>query len=100
MAPEVIMGEGYSFVIDFWSIAVCMYEFMCGGVPFGESCEDPMEIYSGIVNNEVIFPPFVKDLTFKSLIKSMLKKNPATRLCNLNNLKTHPWIEDFDWVRV
>jgi cGMP-dependent protein kinase len=99
MAPEVIMGEGYSFFIDFWSIAVCIYEFICGGVPFGESCDDPMDIYSSIVNNELVFPAFVKDLTLKSLMKVMLKKNSASRLCNLKNIKSHPWFEEVDWVQ-
>ena len=42
MAPEVILGDGYSFQVDFWSIAICMYEFMCGAVPFGENAEEPM----------------------------------------------------------
>ena len=44
MAPETIMGGGYSFPVDFWSISICMYEFMCGGAPFGDKAEDPMEI--------------------------------------------------------
>ena len=50
MAPEVILGEGYSFKVDFWSIAVCMYEFMCGGVPFGENHEEPMDVYLAVIN--------------------------------------------------
>jgi len=27
-----------------------MYEFICGGVPFGETAEDPMEVYLAIIN--------------------------------------------------
>ena len=27
MAPEIVQGNGYSFQVDIWSIAVCMYEF-------------------------------------------------------------------------
>ena len=50
MAPEVILGEGYSFKVDFWSIAVCMYEFMCGGVPFGENHEEAMDVYLSVIN--------------------------------------------------
>ena len=50
MAPEVILGEGYSFAVDFWSIAICMYEFMCGGVPFGENHEEAMDVYLSIIN--------------------------------------------------
>ena len=50
MAPEMIMGNGYSFEVDYWAIAVCMYEFICGEVPFGENSEDTMEIYLSIKN--------------------------------------------------
>lgn len=50
MAPEVILGEGYTFSYDFWSCAVCMYEFVAGGVPFGESADDPMQVYLAIIN--------------------------------------------------
>ena len=35
MAPEVIEGLGYDFTIDFYSIGVCFYEFLCGYIPFG-----------------------------------------------------------------
>jgi len=35
MAPEVISGKGYSTNIDLWSVGICLYEFMCGYVPFG-----------------------------------------------------------------
>ena len=50
MAPEMILGKGYSFEVDYWAIAVCMYEFICGEVPFGETCEDTMDIYLAIKN--------------------------------------------------
>lgn len=49
MAPEVIMGEGYSFSVDYWSIGICIYEFLCGEVPFGEKSTEPMEIYEEVI---------------------------------------------------
>lgn len=41
MAPEIIQGKGYSYSVDLWSIGICLYEFMAGGVPFAEDAEDP-----------------------------------------------------------
>ena len=31
-------------------LAICIYEFICGYVPFGENAEDPMEVYFAIIN--------------------------------------------------
>ena len=50
MAPEVIMGDYYSFEIDYWSIGICLYEFYCGNIPFGENANDPLDIYVAIIN--------------------------------------------------
>ena len=36
MAPEIICGKGYNCYIDLWSVGVCLFEFMCGMVPFGK----------------------------------------------------------------
>ena len=39
MAPEIILGKGYSFSVDIWSLGICMYEFLCGGVPYAEDAD-------------------------------------------------------------
>ena len=31
-----------------------MYEFLCGAVPFGESADDPMDVYISIVNEYLL----------------------------------------------
>ena len=41
MAPEVMSGKGYSFEVDFWSMGILLYEFVCGKLPFAESCDKP-----------------------------------------------------------
>ena len=50
MAPEIILGDYYSFEIDYWSIGICLYEFVCGNVPFGENANTPLDIYVSIIN--------------------------------------------------
>jgi hypothetical protein len=31
------------------NIAICMYEFICGAVPF-EDADDPMKVYLSVIN--------------------------------------------------
>ena len=50
MAPEVIMGKGYTFKVDYWSIAIMMYEYLCGKTPFGDGLEEPTDIYLAVIN--------------------------------------------------
>ena len=70
MAPEVLLNKGYSFDVDIWSIGIILFEFMCGLVPFGETCEDPFEIYQEIVTNERIeFPSYMEDKLAQRFIK-------------------------------
>ena len=98
MAPEIILGGGYSFQVDFWSISICMYEFICGEVPFGEKEEDAMEIYFEIINSHLKFPTNITiDKDFKHLMKKMLDKNPSYRISNFHSIKNHPWFKDFKW---
>jgi len=52
-APELILGESYGLAIDYWSMGVVMYEILVGGLPFGDSCINPYEIYELIINEKL-----------------------------------------------
>ena len=100
MAPEITKGEGYSFQVDIWSIAICLYEFFCGKLPFGEEYEDPMDIYRAVSKEELSFPNFVHDEKYMSLLNKMLKKNPTNRLWKFEQIKEDPYFRDFDWNKL
>jgi cGMP-dependent protein kinase len=99
MAPEVIIGKGYGLQADFWSIGVILYEFVCGGVPFGEEEEDPYVIYEKVIERKLVYPSFVDPrMPCKPMIEQLLSKNPAMRTGgSVNNLKSHPWFHGFNW---
>ena len=100
MAPEITKGEGYSFQVDIWSVGICMYEFFCGSLPFGEDYDDPMDIYRAVCKEDLTFPSFVKDDKFIKLLKKMLQKEPTNRLWKLKQIKGHQYFADFDWNKL
>jgi len=50
IAPEVLIGKGYSLTSDYWSIGICMYEIYYGSYPYGNSATDILEVYKEILH--------------------------------------------------
>ena len=49
IAPEVLLGRGYSFSGDYWSIGILAYEIFFNYYPFGNKATDPMEVYKEVI---------------------------------------------------
>lgn len=48
MSPEMILGKGYSFSHDWWSIGILIYELFYGCLPFGDECNELLTVYDDI----------------------------------------------------
>lgn len=80
MAPEVILGKGYSFQSDYWSLGILLYELVTGILPFGEELEEPFEIYQAILQTKLAFPDWIKpNIKSRSTIEHLLTKSSAAR---------------------
>lgn len=99
MAPEVITGKGYGVTADYWSLGIILFEFLCGGVPFGETEEDPYMIYEKVLERNLVYPKFIDHrLPAKPFIEQLLNKNPGLRTGgSIENLKGHAWLININW---
>lgn len=96
IAPEVLLGKGYSFPCDYWSIGVCLYYIYYGILPFGNNSLELTDTYKEILEEEVKFPDN-SNIELNSLLGSLLNKNEKTRYSNLQTIKNHYVYKDFNW---
>jgi len=77
-----------------------LYEFVCGGVPFGEEDEDPFVVYEKILHESIRYPASLPKGNFtRQFIDTLLNKNPALRsVGGISKLKEQKYFFQFDWV--
>lgn len=100
MAPEIIKGKGYDLAVDYWSLGICLYQFLYGFLPFGNNVTSPYLVYEEITRREIKFPQTLNDNEAKRLIKQLLNRTPDVRLGgSFKNLKSDPWFQSVKWVQ-
>ena len=98
IAPEILQGKGYSLSCDFWSVGICMYEIFYGIYPFGNSANEVIEIYKEILYKDISFPnDNAKFTNLNNFCKDLLNKKVNLRICNVSNLKTKSFFDNFDF---
>lgn len=96
MAPEVILGNGYSFYADLWSLGVLLYEFLFKTLPFGNDMDDPYAIYRMILQLPLKFPKGNVGCEGKKLLEKMLNKRAHLRINGFERFKADSWLDGFD----
>ena len=79
-----------------------LFEFICGGVPFGEGETDPYIIYERVLERNVKWPRFVdKTEPIKLIIDQLMHKNPVMRMPGgITEFKTNKWFNDIDFEAI
>lgn len=102
MAPEIILGQGYDHMADFWSLGVTIAYMITSSLPFNDSA---MGSHRAILRRtcssdyDMKIPPNVTSELF-NLLSMLLKRDPDQRLGaqdGISMIKTHPWFRDLDW---
>ncbi|KZW04096.1 kinase-like protein [Exidia glandulosa HHB12029] len=99
LAPEVLLDDqGYSKLVDFWSLGVLLFEMCCGWSPF--YAEDTQQMYKNICFGRIRFPRGVINEDGKQFVKGLLNRNPKHRLGaqrDAEELKEHAFFKNIDW---
>lgn len=95
LAPELVVGRGHDFGVDWWAFGVLIYEMIVGYTPFVAS--DPSVICKNVIRANLKFPRKFADKPL-DLCAQLLVRNPANRLgkSSRNKVLKHPWLANVD----
>ncbi|KAK7677768.1 Serine/threonine protein kinase, AGC [Cerrena zonata] len=98
LAPEILYNQGYSKVIDWWTLGVLLYEMLSGLPPFFDENTDVM--YQKILNDPLVFGDEISPQA-RSILTKLLDRDPTRRLGvnGADEIKSHPFFSqniDFD----
>ena len=96
ISPEVLLGKGYSFSCDYWSVGIITHEIYYNFYPFGDNSTDPIEVYKEILKKEINLP-LTGEQSVNSFIKCLLKKVVSKRICSFEGLRKHSFFKGFNW---
>lgn len=95
VAPEVILGDGHDFAVDWWCLGVMLYEMLYGATPFRGS--NRKETFYRIITRA---PNLTGETTpLRDLIGKLLEKDPTKRIC-VQEIKGHPFFKAVDWESI
>lgn len=100
LAPELLVGKGYTKAVDWWTLGVLLYEMLTGLPPFYD--ENVNEMYRKILNNTLRFPDDM-DKQARHLLTGLLNKDPSQRLGaeGAAEIRNHPFFaKDIDWKKL
>lgn len=99
LAPELLLGQGYTKTVDWWTLGVLLYEMMTGLPPFYD--ENTNEMYRKILQDELRFPDDMSS-DARSLLRGLLTRDPNDRLGNNGSeeIKNHPFFSSIDWRKL
>ncbi|XP_015240954.1 PREDICTED: protein kinase C delta type-like isoform X1 [Cyprinodon variegatus] len=95
IAPEILIGQKYTFSVDWWSFGVLVYEMLIGQSPFQGDSED--ELFEAIRTEPPHYPRWItKDS--KSLLELLFVRDPKRRLGVVGNIREHSFFKNINWT--
>ncbi|KAL6111862.1 prkcd [Pungitius sinensis] len=94
IAPEILLGQKYTFSVDWWSFGVLVYEMLIGQSPFQGDDED--ELFESIRSDTPHYPRWITKEA-KNLIEQLFERDPTRRLGVVRDIRAHPFFKTINW---
>ncbi|KAK9529415.1 hypothetical protein VZT92_013509 [Zoarces viviparus] len=94
IAPEILLGQKYTFSVDWWSFGVLVYEMLIGQSPFQGDDED--ELFESIRSDTPHYPRWIPKEA-KNLIELLFERDPSRRLGVVGDVRAHPFFKTINW---
>uniref|UniRef100_A0A8C1EMZ5 Protein kinase C n=1 Tax=Cyprinus carpio carpio TaxID=630221 RepID=A0A8C1EMZ5_CYPCA len=94
IAPEILLGQKYSFSVDWWSFGVLLYEMLIGQSPFQGDDED--ELFESIRMDVPHYPRWITKEA-KDLLEKLFERDPTRRLGVVGNIRGHAFFKTINW---
>ncbi|KAJ5556138.1 Serine/threonine-protein kinase gad8 [Penicillium pulvis] len=101
LAPELLLGNGYTKTVDWWTLGVLLYEMLTGLPPFYD--ENTNEMYRKILQEPLTFPSSdIVPPAARDLLTRLLDRDPQRRLgaSGAAEIKSHHFFANIDWRKL
>ncbi|KAJ5143803.1 uncharacterized protein N7515_002590 [Penicillium bovifimosum] len=101
LAPELLLGNGYTKTVDWWTLGVLLYEMLTGLPPFYD--ENTNEMYRKILQEPLTFPSSdIVPPAARDLLTRLLDRDPVRRLGanGAAEIKSHHFFANIDWRKL
>ncbi|CAK9436005.1 uncharacterized protein LODBEIA_P05840 [Lodderomyces beijingensis] len=102
MAPEVIEGQEYDYIVDWWSLGCVAFDLLTGSPPFpGTNAQRVLQKIRNFKKNLKF--PFYLSSDAKDLLRKLLSVNPDKRLnvdVEWDKFKKHNFFRYVDWKKL
>lgn len=101
LAPELLLGNGYTKTVDWWTLGVLLYEMLTGLPPFYD--ENTNEMYRKILQEPLTFPSQdIVPAAARDLLTRLLDRDPQRRLGanGAAEIKAHHFFSNIDWRKL
>jgi serine/threonine protein phosphatase PrpC/CRP-like cAMP-binding protein len=99
LAPEQVSGIGHGHAVDYWALAILVFEMLTEKTPFASPGDSEEVIYSRIASH---FPgaltfPDAFSIELVGIMDKLLDPQPKQRLATADAFRSNPWLQVVNW---